>query len=85
LHINEAETDLKKIYKNSYDKLPICMAKTQNSLSDNPKLIGRPKDFTLTIREIIISLVLVLVPLTGEIMRMPVYKSAISRINRHRQ
>ncbi len=71
-YTTEAETDLKKIYKNSYDKLPICMAKTQNSLSDNPKLIGRPKDFTLTIREIIISSGAgFLVPLTGEIMRMP--------------
>ncbi|MEZ4874169.1 MAG: formate--tetrahydrofolate ligase [Flavobacteriaceae bacterium] len=54
------------------EKLPICMAKTQKSLSDDPKLLGRPKDFTISIREIEIAAGAgFLVPITGEMMRMP--------------
>ncbi len=68
----EAKADLKKINKYGLDKLPICIAKTQKSLSDNPDLIGRPKDFLVTVREIVIaSGAGFLVPITGEIMRMP--------------
>jgi formate--tetrahydrofolate ligase len=68
----EAKADLKKIYKYGFDKLPICIAKTQKSLSDNPDLIGRPKDFLVTVREIVIaSGAGFLIPITGEIMRMP--------------
>lgn len=68
----DAKADLKKINKYGYDKLPICIAKTQKSLSDNPELIGRPKDFLVTVREIVIaSGAGFLVPITGEIMRMP--------------
>lgn len=52
--------------------LPICMAKTQNSISDNPKLIGRPKGFTVTVRDFeIANGAGFLVALCGEIMRMP--------------
>ena len=52
--------------------LPICMAKTQDSLSDNPKLRGRPRGFTLTVRDIEIAAGAgFLVALTGEIVRMP--------------
>ena len=52
--------------------MPICIAKTQKSLSDNPKLLGRPKDFIVTVREIRLSSGAgFLVPITGEIMRMP--------------
>ena len=48
------------------------MAKTQKSLSDNPKLLGRPKDFIVTVREIeIASGAGFLIPITGDIMRMP--------------
>jgi len=48
------------------------MAKTQKSLSDNPELIGRPKDFVVTVREIeIASGAGFIIPITGEIMRMP--------------
>ncbi len=69
---NEAKADLKKINKYGFDKLPICIAKTQKSLSDNPDLLGRPKDFLVTVREIVIaSGAGFLVPITGEIMRMP--------------
>ncbi len=68
----EAKADLKKINKYGFDKLPICIAKTQKSLSDNPELIGRPKDFLVTVREIVVaSGAGFLVPITGEIMRMP--------------
>ncbi|MBM4399202.1 MAG: formate--tetrahydrofolate ligase [Candidatus Cloacimonetes bacterium] len=68
----DAKADLKKINKYGYDKLPICIAKTQKSLSDNPDLLGRPKDFLVTVREILISSGAgFLVPITGEIMRMP--------------
>lgn len=69
---SDAKRMIKRIYKFNYNKLPICMAKTQSSLSDNAKLIGRPKNFTLTVRDIIISAGAgFLVPLTGDIMRMP--------------
>lgn len=54
------------------DKLPVCIAKTQKSLSDNPKLLGRPKDFIVTVRRIEFAAGAgFIVPITGEIMRMP--------------
>ena len=63
---------LRTIKKYGYENLPICIAKTQKSLSDNPKLLGRPKDFLVTVRDILISSGAgFLVPITGEIMRMP--------------
>ncbi len=68
----EAKQDLRIIKKLGLTELPICMAKTQKSLSDNPKLLGRPKDFLVTVREINISAGAgFLVPVTGEIMLMP--------------
>jgi formate--tetrahydrofolate ligase len=68
----QARADLKRIKKIGYDKLPICIAKTQNSLSDNPALLGRPKDFVATVREVIVAAGAgFVVPVTGEIMRMP--------------
>jgi formate--tetrahydrofolate ligase len=68
----QAKTDLKVISELGLDKLPICIAKTQKSLSDNEALIGRPQGFTLTVREIEISSGAgFLVPITGEMMRMP--------------
>lgn len=71
-YLPEAKHDLEAIYNGGFDKLPICMAKTQNSLSDNSKLLGRPRDFTMSVAKIIISSGAgFLVPLTGEIMRMP--------------
>ena len=52
--------------------LPICMAKTHLSLSDDEKLVGRPRDFDMTVREVRIAAGAgFLVPLTGEIMTMP--------------
>ncbi|RLC50707.1 MAG: formate--tetrahydrofolate ligase [Candidatus Cloacimonadota bacterium] len=68
----KAKSDLRKIKKFGYDKIPVCIAKTQKSLSDNPKLLGRPKDFLVTVREILIAGGAgFLIPITGEIMRMP--------------
>ena len=68
----KAKKDLEKIIKLGLDKLPICIAKTQKSLSDNPDLIGRPKDFVVTVREIEIAAGAgFLIPITGDIMRMP--------------
>lgn len=68
----DAEKDLRQIKKLGYDKLPICIAKTQNSLSDNPHLLGRPKDFLVTVRDIVIAAGAgFLIPITGEILRMP--------------
>ncbi len=67
-----AEAKLRKARKLGYGLLPICMAKTQNSLSDNDKLRGRPRGFTLTVRDIEIAAGAgFLVALTGEIVRMP--------------
>src|SRR6056297_929658 len=67
-----AKSDLKKIRDLGMDKLPVCIAKTQKSLSDNPKLLGRPKDFVVTVRQIeIASGAGFVVPITGKIMRMP--------------
>ena len=67
-----ARTNLRMISKYGFDKLPICMAKTQNSLSDDPKAAGRPRGFILTVREILVSAGAgFLVPLTGTIVRMP--------------
>ncbi len=67
-----AKKDLRTIKKLGYEKLPVCIAKTQKSLSDNPTLLGRPKDFVVTVREIEISAGAgFLVPITGNIMRMP--------------
>jgi formate--tetrahydrofolate ligase len=68
----KAKKDIEKIEKLGLDKLPVCIAKTQKSLSDNPELLGRPKDFVVTVREIeIASGAGFVVPITGEIMRMP--------------
>ena len=50
----------------------MCIAKTQQSLSDNPALLGRPKDFLVTVREIHLAAGAgFVIPITGEIMRMP--------------
>jgi formate--tetrahydrofolate ligase len=71
-YTSEAMKNLRVIANLGLEELPICMAKTQKSLSDDPKLIGRPKDFTITVREIEIAAGAgFLVPITGDMMRMP--------------
>ncbi len=68
----EARRDLRRIARLGYAGLPICVAKTQNSLSDNPRLLGRPRGFTVAVRSIKINAGAgFLVVLTGDIMRMP--------------
>ena len=68
----KAKMNLKTIESLKLDKLPVCIAKTQKSLSDNAKLLGRPRDFTITVREIEIAAGAgFLVPITGDMMRMP--------------
>ncbi|MFA6029592.1 MAG: formate--tetrahydrofolate ligase [Elusimicrobiota bacterium] len=71
-YMPKAKKDLEKIASLGLQGLPVCIAKTQKSLSDNPDLIGRPKDFVVTVREIEIAAGAgFLIPITGEIMRMP--------------
>ncbi len=64
--------DREQLEKAGFGNLPICIAKTQQSLSDNPALLGRPKDFLVTVREIQLAAGAgFIIPITGEIMRMP--------------
>ncbi|MFQ5448351.1 MAG: formate--tetrahydrofolate ligase, partial [Saprospiraceae bacterium] len=71
-YLPKAKIDLRRITKLGLDGVPVCIAKTQKSLSDNPALIGRPEGFTLTVREIEIAAGAgFVVPITGDIMRMP--------------
>ena len=69
---DSAKKKLVELKKYGWDALPICMAKTQYSLSDQPSLHGRPEGFTITVRDIIPKLGAgFLVCLTGDIMTMP--------------
>lgn len=71
-YTSKAKEDIQKIEMLGLSGLPVCIAKTQKSLSDNPDLLGRPKDFIVTVREIeIASGAGFIIPITGEIMRMP--------------
>jgi len=68
----EAELDLNTITAIGLDKLPVCIAKAPSSLSDDPLLHGRPRDFQVTVRNIQVSAGAgFLIILTGKIMRMP--------------
>jgi len=72
IYTKKAERDLKSIEALGYDKLPVCIAKTQSSLTDDPKIVGRPQNFSVTVREILIAAGAgFLIPITGDIMRMP--------------
>jgi formate--tetrahydrofolate ligase len=67
-----AKRDKAMLEKLGFGGLPVCIAKTQQSLSDNPALLGRPKDFLVTVREIQLAAGAgFIVPITGEILRMP--------------
>lgn len=67
-----ATRELRKITKMGFGHLPICMAKTQYSLTDDAKVIGRPEGFTISVREVVLSAGAgFVVAITGEIMRMP--------------
>lgn len=68
----KAKADLRLIEKLGLTNLPICMAKTQSSLSDDPKRRGRPEGFGIEVREIEIAAGAgFLIPITGKMMRMP--------------
>ena len=68
----QAEKQIKEIESLGQDQLPVCMAKTQYSLSDNPALLGRPSGFTITVKNISLSAGAgFIVALTGDIMTMP--------------
>mgnify|MGYP000883229750 FL=1 len=67
-----AKKQLAEIEELGLDKMPICMAKTQYSLSDNPELLGRPTNFTVTVRELRVNAGAgFIVALTGNILTMP--------------
>ena len=68
----KASKEIANIEKLGFSNMPICMAKNQYSLTDDPKVLGRPTDFKITIRDITISAGAgFLVALTGDIMKMP--------------
>lgn len=67
-----ADRMIKKLSEIGMDDLPICIAKTQYSLSDNPRMLGRPENFEINVREIRLSAGAgFIVALTGDIMTMP--------------
>lgn len=69
---SEAKERLALFSRHGFDKLPLCMAKTQNSLSDQSSLLGRPSGFTITVRDFELATGAgFLVALTGTMMRMP--------------
>lgn len=71
-YTSSCQKQIKNIEKLGFDRMPICMAKTQYSFSDDPKLLGRPTGFRITVREIKISAGAgFLVALTGDVMTMP--------------
>ncbi|MEG2380711.1 MAG: formate--tetrahydrofolate ligase [Oscillospiraceae bacterium] len=68
----QAEKEIAKLTQLGFDKLPVCMAKTQYSLSDDPTLLGRPTNFKMTVREVNVSAGAgFVVALTGAVMTMP--------------
>lgn len=68
----QAAKDLRQIQQLGFEKLPVCIAKAPGSLSDDPKLLGRPRHFDITVRGIQINAGAgFLVVLTGDILRMP--------------
>jgi formate--tetrahydrofolate ligase len=69
---NKAKNQLARFERMGYGKLPICIAKTQKSLSDDEKLLGRPENFDIHIREIEIAAGAgFLIPIAGNVLRMP--------------
>jgi formate--tetrahydrofolate ligase len=69
---SKARTQLKQIAALGYDKLPICMAKTQKSLSDKETVVGRPTGFTINVREFEFAAGAgFIIPILGDMMRMP--------------
>lgn len=72
LYTPQARKEIKRIKKMGMDKLPVCIAKTQYSFSDDPKLLGAPGNFDVTVREVYISAgARFIVAIMGDIMLMP--------------
>jgi formate--tetrahydrofolate ligase len=71
-YTREAERDLKTIQRLGYEGLPLCVAKTQSSLSDDASRLGRPENFDVTVRSLVLAAGAgFVVPLLGDIIRMP--------------
>jgi formate--tetrahydrofolate ligase len=71
-YLPRAKQERAQLEKLGFGGLPVCIAKTEQSLSDNPALLGRPKDFLVTVREIQLAAGAgFVIPITGEILRMP--------------
>jgi formate--tetrahydrofolate ligase len=71
-YTRQADTGLRQLEELGYGELPLCVAKTPTSLSDDPRLSGRPRDFEVVVRDFIVSAGAgFVVPLLAEIMRMP--------------
>jgi len=69
---DQAEEQIEQYTESGYGDLPICMAKTQNSISDKPELKGRPEGFNLSVREVNVSAGAgFIIPITGPVMTMP--------------
>ena len=72
VYTSKADKEIKRLEELGLDKYPICMAKTQYSLTDNPEILGRPEDFEITVKEVRVSAGAgFIVALTGDIMIMP--------------
>jgi formate--tetrahydrofolate ligase len=72
LYTRQAEKDLAQIRRLGYEDLPLCVAKTPTSLSDDPSVTGRPEGFEVTVRGFILAAGAgYVVPLLGDILRMP--------------
>jgi formate--tetrahydrofolate ligase len=72
VYTKRALKDLKRVMRLGLGNVPICMAKTPASLSDDPSLLGRPENFAITVREIQIAAGAgFIIPITGDILRMP--------------
>jgi formate--tetrahydrofolate ligase len=78
----KAKSQMAQIIQNGWDTLPICMAKTQYSFSDDPNLLGAPTGFDMTIRELVPKLGAgFIVALTGDVMTMPGLPKAPAALN----
>ncbi len=70
--VGNTPKQIRQLEELGFGNLPICMAKTQYSLSDNPTLLGRPRNFTMTVRDLYVSAGAgFIVALTGDVMTMP--------------
>ena len=72
IYTPQAEKAIKEIEGLGFGNIPVCIAKTQYSLSDNPALLGKPRNFSITVRDLRLSAGAgFVVALTGDIMTMP--------------